>query len=408
MSRHVKIIALMVGGGVQFGLLIINLLITSKMHIDERGIYALIVAVVMTVSGVCNFGFVNALIKRMQAEKLAVDYVSNLFYLIVIQIVAAIGVVFTVLSSFPVITYEALQQYGLFVTFIIISLLLRSYGQALLLGLNRINLFQASKVVPVVSFVLILLVQDRYFLADVLFAWMASELLLVLLLVVCTVAFLRTSAAEKDSGFFKDLKFGLKSLFGHTAFIEGYKFDLIVLGYIIPVADLAIYAVSKSVASVLRFVPQSLSQVAYPVILKADKLDKAAIIKKYVLAAISSGAVLIVVGYFLFVNFVIDYLGDDYAESAYVVLVMFLGVLAYAPRRILYEYFKAVNVPGITSKIEVLIIIGYVALLFTGKAFGFTDILMLAFLILALNSVALIFTLMLTLKKVNEPPVRLV
>lgn len=389
MSNQVKIIALLVGAGVQFGLLVVNLIITSKMQIEDRGVYALVVAVVMTVSGFCNLGFSNALIKRMHSEELSKIYITSIANLIFIQVFCAVIVATLLLLTFPVISYDLLSEFLYVVVLVIVGLLLRSYGQAVLLGLNKIFLFQISKVLPVLLFAIILLAQNKYEIEYVLFAWMASELLLILYLVLSIIVVIKVDRDNENNSFHEDLRFGLKSLFGHTAFIEGYKFDLIILGYIIPAAELAIYSVSKSVALVLRFVPQSLSQVAYPAILRANKDEKINVLKKFIFIAIMSSVLLVVIGYSLFISVVIDFLGEEYVETQSVVFIMFLGVFAYVPRRISYEYLKAVNKPSLTSKIEVYVLLSYLSLVLLFEAFNYSGLLPLSILILVINVSAL-------------------
>jgi len=395
--------ALLVGAGVQFGLLVVNLLITSEMQIDDRGIYALVVAVIMTVSGFGSLGFSNALIKRMHSESLSNEYVISIFSLIVFQIVLSGMIAFLLLLTFPVIDFELLNDFLFVLILIIVSLLLRSYGQALLLGLNRILLFQISKVLPVILFATILLIQDSYELERVLTAWMMSELLLVVFLFVVTIIIFRIDKNNKNNSFKDDLKFGLKSLFGHTAFIEGYKFDLLILGYIMPVADLAIYAVSKSVALVLRFVPQSLSQVAYPAILRANESEKLHVLKKFIIFSILTSIVLVAIGYALFIGVVLGFLGDAYSETQSVVFIMFLGVFAYVPRRVSYEYLKSMNKPSLTSKIELCVLFSYLLLVSLFEAFSYSNLMSLSILILIINALALLVVYQILLNyKVTE------
>lgn len=392
MSNQVKIIALLVGAGVQFGLLIVNLLITSKMVIDERGVYAIVIAVIMIVPTLCTFGFTNALIKRMHSETLTIDYVVNVTVLILFQIIISEVIVFIILFSFPVITPDDITNMAMFLFPIVIFLVLRSYGQAFLLGVGRFDLFQTSKILPVIILASVLVVRDNYTLIDILYAWLVSEGILVAFLILCAFSIYKLQPSETPNGFRSDCKFGMKSLFGNTAFIEGYKMDLLILGYILPVAELAIYAVSKSIATVLRFIPQSLSQIAYPAIIRATDQDKEKTTYRFIIIAILSGFILMICAYFGYDNFVIGYIGEEYAESNILVFIMLLGLMAYSPRRIMYEYFKATNKPLISSKIEVVSFVIYFLILFFCISIGVTELIALAIMILLTNVIALMLS----------------
>ncbi len=176
-------------------------------------------------------------------------------------------------------------------------------------------------------------------------------------------------------------------------FIEGFKIDQILVGYLLPLSEVAIYAVAKSVSLVLRFVPQSLSQVAYPAVLRGAQNEKLKIIKVYVVFSILVCIVLIVVGQYLFENYVIDFIGEEYRKGNAILFVFFLGVFAYTPRRILYEYYKAIDRPGITSLFEILILLSYIVGIVSLWAFDAIGLKNLALTILIVNVIYLVFVL---------------
>ncbi len=393
MRHTTKYYAVMVGAVVQVSLLGVNLLITAKMPLPERGVYALVVALLVTVSGVCNFGFANALIKRLHEEAISGSYLHSMMRTIVVQSLIAISASLLLLYSFPNISNEFIFGNGLVIVSIVISLILRVYLQSLLVGLNRIAEFQISKVIPVSSFFLILIARDRYELGDVLFAWLMSEAILVGLLTLYVAKKLAVVDRGEAGVFRKDLQFGAKSLFGQSSFIEVYKVDQILVGYLLPLSEVAVYAVAKSVSLALRFVPQSLSQVAYPAVLRGAQNEKIKIIRAYVVFSILVSIVLIVVGQHLFESYVIDFIGEEYRAGSAILFVLFLSVFAYAPRRILYEYYKAINRPGTTSLLEVLILLSYalgVVALWALDAIGLRN---LALTILTVNVVYLVLVL---------------
>ena len=381
------------GSFVQISLLGINLLITSKMSLPDRGRYALIVAVLVTVSGLCNFGFANALIKRLHEDSISRAYFGAMVATATVQIAFAILVSMLLLHSLPNVTNETIYQNGPIMITVMVSLVLRVHMQSILLGLNRINHFQASKIVPVFLFFAVLYSRGRYDLTSVLLAWLASEAVLVALMTVYLAFNLKLIGRDDSRVFGHDLRFGFRSMFGQTSFIEGYKFDQILVGYLLPLTEVAIYAVAKSVSLLLRFVPQSLSQVAYPAVLRGADKERLGIIKVYVLFSIIASVGLIASGQYLFDTYVVSFIGQQYSRSSAILLLLFLGVFFYAPRRILYEYYKSINKPGITSIFEFLVLATYTVGLGALLLFGAVNLTNLATLILVVNLAFLLIVL---------------
>jgi O-antigen/teichoic acid export membrane protein len=393
MSHKLKYYALTVASIVQVGLLGINLLITSQMPISERGIYALITAILITVSSICSFGFLSALIKRLHNGFISKSYLLLVVLIIFMQSIIAIIVSLLLLSSLPSIDMDVLFDNRYILVSLTVSLIMRGYLQSILVGLNRISEFQMSKIFPVIIFLVVLITRSEYTLWNVLFAWQISEGLLIIVLLAYTGRVLSIENNSSHRLFMNDIKFGVKSIFGQGPFIEVYKVDQILTGYFLSLSEVAIYAVAKSVSLVLRFIPQSLSQIAYPSILQAHENRRLSIIKTYIYFTVIVSVIAMVVGQYLFEQYVISYIGEEYRQAEVIVLLLFFGVLFYAPRRLVYEYLKAINLPSKTSLIELSVLSLYLIGVLILFSFDLINIINLVLVIFVVNLISATYTL---------------
>lgn len=350
--------ALSTGSYVQLITLITHISITPIMVIAQRGEFAMLNSIIGMITPIICLGFPSALSRRLiHHNVLSIDYVWKLIFYMSIQLIT----VLTLLGLFLKVWSGSILTYGISVYLIVFLIFLKLYGQAILLGAKNYRAFQISKILPVLS-LLILVVMTVFFydfnLTILLWVWVLSELAVFFYQIFTLKSFPVAIKQETNGNDFSDDRlFGLKGLLGQASFLEGYKLDQIVLGFVVTPSSLAIYAVAKSVASSLRFVSNSLAQIALP-LLCAESSKKGLLGVFVKIETIGLGVVVAAsIAAALISNFyLITIIGPQYKEVLVVLPILILSMVIYSPRRISYEYFRAIGLPQYSSLLELIVI----------------------------------------------------
>lgn len=344
--------ALSVGVLVQLATLALHIFITPNMTIVDRADFAMVNAVTITLVFLLSFGFQNSLIRKFALHCISKDYLKKTFLFSLFHLGVCISVSTLILKY-----YGLEQEYFLLVYAVIFLLVAKMYLQSAFLGLGKNFQFQISKILPVITllfFVVMVSLKNLISLKALLCFWVASEFMGVLFL-VSSIHLLKNDLdlLKAEDHFYEDFIFGAKAMLGQNSFIEGYKFDQIILGFYASHASLALYAVAKSVCSSLRFISQSLSQILLPILLKEQSdFARLKILSKFVLVG-SACSIFASVGMLVVAHlYLVDIVGPEYGEAVNLLLIMAISFVIFVPRRLIYEYLKSTNRPLATSAYE--------------------------------------------------------
>lgn len=382
--------ALSIGALVQIGTLFIHLYITPNMSMTQRGDYAMVNALIVSFCFILCLGFPSAITKTISQKKLNRFYFTKSFSYLSLQISLAWLFFYLAMT-----TYNSNFQHYMICNSIIAFIMFKVYLQSIFLGQKEYFNFQVSKLLPVISllvFIVFLVLRDSLNLSSLIISWCIAEGITVAYLFI-NLSLPALSSKVINDRFHSDVIFGAKSMFGQASFIEGYKVDQILVGFLTTPSALAIYAVAKSVSSSMRFIPQSIAQVSFPMFCSTENL----LVKKKIfinvvgkgfslnlLAAIS----LIIISNYLLLLFV----GESYDASLLLIIPMALSSCLFFPRRIYYEYLKSNNQPGLSSFLEFLVLfIFFISVLIFYKL-GFSGGLAIATLCLSSNLLTLLIS----------------
>lgn len=353
--------ALSVGALVQIATLFIHIYITPNMSMTERGDYAMVNALIVSLGFILCLGFPSAITKSVSQKKLGRFYFTKSFGYLFLQVSLA-----WMFFYVAMIAYNSSFQYYLICNLIIAFLMFKAYLQSIFLGQKEYFHFQVSKLLPVLSllvFVIFIVATASLNLKSLIFSWCMAEGITVSYLFVKLSLPMPSPAVRDVDRFQDDALFGFKSIFGQTSFVEGYKVDQILVGFLMTPSALAVYAVAKSVSSSLRFIPQSISQVSFPIFCSAENLQIKRkifidVVKKGFGLSLLAAILLIVIANYLLLLLV----GQEYGASLLLIVPMALSSCFFFPRRIYYEYLKSSDQPGLSSFFEFLVVL----ILFTG------------------------------------------
>lgn len=359
-TRRATMASLMSGGTGQVVLIITGVLAARILGVNGRGSLAILTVFAALVAQVGGLGLPQAATYYISKTKAAWPILQRLRPLMIGQAVFLSAIHLILVLVYVQGAPGELKIAAFYTLFATPGNLARAYGQGILLGQGRYRLFNAIRLLPLVSYAILLVllfIADRGSLPTVAAVWSTSNFLtgaLVLLLAFW--------GAEHNISQYKEQKlpsrasmtvFGLKGLFGWSSPLDSFRIDHLIAGLMLSSSALGLYVVGQAFTNIPKFISQSIGMIAYPTI--SGKEDLKGIKKTIWRFVLASGALnIFIVGVlWLAMPFLVRlFFGEEFMASVPLARILILGALMLSFRRIIVECARGMGRPEISTYAE--------------------------------------------------------
>lgn len=345
--------------GGQGALLVSGVIAARLLGPEDRGYLALVVLVPLIVCQLGLLGVANAVTYYVARDHHATATILRttggvaLAQLILCSVVNALVIWLLVRDESRVV-----QSAGLVTLIVPAAFVVRSYGLAVLQGLQRFRPFNILRLVQplVYSAVLVfLLFFDVLSLPIVAAAWSGSSVVaaaLTVFAVLRAVPAVEPGAVVPSRGDL--LRFGAKGFLGEVSPLETFRLDQAIVGLFLSPMALGLYVVSLAFTNLPRFMAQSVGMVAFPHI-AGEPNDKVARRWTWWFFWLTLGSSLIVV---LVLGAAAPQLipllfGEEFQDAVVPMRILLVGSLVFGVRRILGDGMRGRGYPAANTVAEI-------------------------------------------------------
>lgn len=226
---------------------------------------------------------------------------------------------------------------------------------ALLIGLKRSKQYNLLQILrQILFFSLLYFTYLKYDIDDPKLIILIS-LFAVFIKIIFTIFYFRIDNLFKNSKisyFYLDkiVKYSLKAHIGVVVQKLNSKFDVIIVGLILPLDQLGYYSIALLFSEFIWIIPDSVGTFLFPILSEGNNKKLKALttskINRIVMPLIILGTIFIL----FFSNFLIPYFyGTEFINSLLPLLILSFGSVFFATSKILTKYFSGIGQPIINS-----------------------------------------------------------
>jgi O-antigen/teichoic acid export membrane protein len=351
--------AVLAGFWVQGALLFTGVVSARILGVDERGHFALLWLIALSIAAIGNLGLPLASVFFIAADHGRTrPIVRSLAPVAGLQLVALLAIQGLVLVLYLPGQPSEVVNSGLLTLPWSASIVLQLYGLALFQGQARFLAFNVARVVPVTIYsitAIVLALAGAGTLFSLTLAIVASNVIAGVGTVTTALWSLSPNpdgaVAPKRSELFK---FGLKALLGSFSLIETLQVDQTFVGIVLTPAALGLYVVATSFTNLARIIVTNVGMVAYPRV--ASTRDPAVARRRIWLYfnATLIGSVALGVVLEASIGWLIPFVfGHDFSPAVPLARILILGSVLLCARRILSDAVRGAGFPGLGTIAEV-------------------------------------------------------
>ena len=365
MSSYVKNILLTLNR--QFLSLIVgtltSIIIARYLGIEDRGIYALIVLLPMTIFTLSNFGINSSVVYYTGKKTHSIEeMIQSLKLLTIVTIIISITIGLFVIILYKEMFFKEVATSYLFVGLLFLpSLIYNSFFQSIFIGHEDFKTFNFILLLQPVIFLVLLIINLvlDYNIKGVL----ASELIAQYSTFILTYIYIKKEygthhGRPSKSLMLLKLKYGLKShLTNILAFLD-YRLDLFMVTYYLDLKAVGAYVIAVNIAEKLWMVSTSVSSVMFARI--ANMVDNN---EKNLITIYSAKVVFIIsliIGitlYFLAEKLIVLLFGQEYSASVLPFLYLLPGIVLGAVSRVYANYIGGQGKPEYNLYVVIILVI---------------------------------------------------
>ena len=297
-------------------------------------------------------GIIYYLNKKIEPKHIVIN---SIFFGCCVFIISFIFLLFTknIISDY---LDDPSQLLIIVILFFIALTIFERIFDALLIGLKKSKLYNLLQIFrQILFFVLIFLTYLYYELDDPKLIILIS-LFSVLLKLIFTVVFFRLDNIFKNpkiSSFYlnKIIKFSLKAHIGVVVQKLNSKFDILIVGLILPLNQVGYYSIALLFSEFIWIIPDSFGTFLFPVLSEGDdnkfKLSTTLKINRVIFPFVIVGSVIII---YLSNILIPVFYGDEFINSLLPLLILSFGSIFFSVSKILTKYYSGIGLPIINSK----------------------------------------------------------
>jgi len=258
--------------------IIINIIIARTLGPTGKGIYVLVILVTSMLFTFGNLGITSSVIyftgkksyelKQIVSNVLSIGLImGTVLSLLVILVVNNFYIPF--LKGIPIV-YINLASLSLPFLFV------GSYFSSILLGTQKIWLFNLRQVIEKISFLVMflsfLLISNKIIL-NALTAYIISVIISCILAIVFVSKMTKIRLSIQRAFISAVTKYGLKVYFGNLMLFSEKKIDVFIINFFLNTTMVGYYSLATGLAEFLMFVPQAASLMLFPKISLSSKIE---------------------------------------------------------------------------------------------------------------------------------------
>ena len=347
-------------GGIGQSLLIVSGVITANLlGVEGRGRLALLVLFPIITVHLLSLGIPQA-VSYFAARNPAESYgvYKTVRNILIIQMITATAICALGLHFYLLREDFEYRLSGYVIVSVAPALMLYQYGLAFLQGLQKFRLFNRGRLLAPLffSFVAIFLFWgDIKQLPIVVFSWATAQVISSLIIIRLAYKQLIVSPAIPQSDVtIRDLiRFGLKGMIGYGAPLQTYRLDQLVAGFFLSPVMLGYYVVAQAFTNLPKFIADSISMVAYPVVAKLPSPGemRATTIRFLLVGSFLCLSVTIVL-FLAMPTLVIFFFREEFSYSSGLARILIFGSLFFSIKRILVECARGMKMPEVSTYAE--------------------------------------------------------
>ncbi|MFH1898235.1 MAG: oligosaccharide flippase family protein [Candidatus Desantisbacteria bacterium] len=258
---------------------IINIMIARMLGPTGKGICTLVLLVSSTLFTFGNLGITSSVVYFVGKKKYSLkQIVSNVWVIGLIIGIALSLTTIVVVNNFYIPFLKGIPV--LYTNIIVLALpilFIGSYLSSILLGKQKIWLFNLKEIIERFSFLLIflllLLIPNAEIIINTLIAFISSSVISCILVIVF-VSKMTEIGILLQYNFFSDVtKYGLRVYFSNLMLFSEKKMDIFFVNFFLNSAMVGYYSLATGLAEFLMHVPKSVSVVLFPKIASISKID---------------------------------------------------------------------------------------------------------------------------------------
>jgi len=359
-TRWATIASVMSGVSGQAVLMVSGILAARILGVDGRGYLAMLTVFVAIVSQVGGLGVPQAATFYISKTKRAGAILRQLWPLMIAQSLLLLAIHLIVVLVYIQGVPGEVKIAALYTLFATPGSLARVYGQGILQGQGRFRLFNILRLLPVVSYTILLVflfAAAKGELPKVAAVWSISNLLTGLLALFLACADIGDDILQPANIALPSRKemtcFGLKGLFGWSSPLNSFRIDHLIAGLMLSSGALGLYVVGQAFTNLPMLISQSIGMIAYPTISgKEDTRGIKRLIWRFILITAALNSFIVVLLWLAMPLLIRLFFGNAFIASTPLARILIIGALLVSLRRIIVECARGLGRPEISSYAE--------------------------------------------------------
>lgn len=340
--------------------LFISIYVARILGPEAKGMYYLLVQLVSIVVLFGMFGIDNSAIYFLGKQRISQPTLfSNILFLTLLS--SVIFFVFTIaFHSFLIksIMKGVPEQYVLVMTFAIPLLMFNQIFLSLILGLNRILMYNVSQMICYfllfLNFV-ILVIGLGFGIYGAYLSFTVTYLMMDCIYIFLLIRKIKPQIQRKNIG--DILHYAVRGFLGPICLLLIFKVDSFILNIFSDIRQVGFYSIAVSFAELLPFVPLAVGTILFPKLASQEE-DALNISTARVIRVITSFLLLLVLIFLAFGKWLILFIyGQMYASSVMPMYILLPGYIFISLYYLFFSYFNAIGKPEISTVILIITLV---------------------------------------------------
>ncbi len=256
---------------------IINIIIARMLGPTGKGIYTLAILIVSMLFAFGNLGITSSVIYFTGKNKYELKQIaSNVWTIGLIVGVVLSLIIIIVVNNFHIPFFKGVPVLYINIAVLCLPFLfIGSYLSSILLGKQKIWLYNLRQIIEKISFLIIflflLLIPNADIILNALMAYIISVIISCTLAVVFVSKMTKIGILLQRSFVSVVTKYGLKVYFGNLMLFSEKKVDVFILNFFLNPAMVGYYSLATGLAEFLTHIPQAASVVLFPKVAASSK-----------------------------------------------------------------------------------------------------------------------------------------
>lgn len=349
---------MLAGFGGQLALFVSGVVAARALGVEDRGHLALLALFAGILSQVGSLGLPVAATYYIAQDPTRSRPVLEIIRRVAVVQIAVLLIVHVVIVIAVMGTEDGgLLLAGLISLVALPSILIQTYGLAVLQGQGRFDAFNVLRLLPVVTYALAILVAASLHIANlqvVVALWVLTLLGSAVWTTRCAQKPLAIDTETEAPPVKVMLRLGIKGFLGSASPLETFRLDMAVVGLLLSPAALGLYVAAAAFTNLPRFLAQSVGIVAYPAVAQLPSAEGGRRLMWRFSAFVAVISLAVVVAIELAAGWLVPTMfGKEFEGAVAITRVLLVSAFFLSVRRVLSDAARGAGqpVPGTVAEI---------------------------------------------------------